>query len=65
MTPGSKLKNGATLLERRGDCVLAMYTGHHHPFVTWRIDQDGNTFLGHYFQSLEQAAANFAVRGRT
>jgi hypothetical protein len=63
--PGDKLANGATALVfmKRGDkrLVLADFGGHHR-FVTWRLDDNNNTFLGHYFSSVEEALKDLEVR---
>lgn len=58
----SKLKNGATIIDTNGQVVLANWQGHGRPFVTWRLDQQGNTFLGHYYASLIEAVVDFQER---
>lgn len=40
------LKNGATVIEQVGDTVLAKIDGN---YVTWKVDDDGNTHGGRYF----------------
>lgn len=57
-----QLKNGAALIERRGDVVLAKTTGG--SYVTWVIDESGNTFWGHYNRNLEEAVTEFAERAK-
>lgn len=59
------LPNGADILDRRtvgeGQVVLARYYGAQ-PFVTWRVDQDGNAYWGHYHRELVDAAQDFRTR---
>lgn len=55
------LKNGTTLIERRGDVVLAKTDGAQ-PYATWKIDGDGNTYWGHYFDDLIEAVDDFVRR---
>jgi len=65
----SRLKNGAfvleafysSLTERR--TVLAEWKQNtHHPYVTWRLDENGNAYLGHYFSTLDAATEDFNQR---
>lgn len=54
------LKNGATVIERRGDVVLAKFRDE---YVTWKTDDAGNAYWGHYHQDdLESAVAEFTKR---
>jgi hypothetical protein len=67
MKPGMKLKNGAVVLHflRRSEdkqIVLACWDGNHHRFVTWRLDKEGNTFLGHYFDNITDATNDLYQR---
>lgn len=60
---GESLSNGAVVLDRhytteRGWTVLCDYGGVQ-PYVTWRLDQNGNAFWGHYFRELESAQEHF------
>lgn len=61
------LKNGAFVIEyhysRLNDrrTVVAEWWGSC-PFVTWRVDEEGNAWLGHYFQSLDEAMQDFQKR---
>jgi len=55
------LKNGATLIEQRGDIVLAKTDGYH-PYVTWTMDRDGNCYWGHYHATIGEAVAEFNER---
>lgn len=57
----TKLKNGASVIDRDGSVVLAKTTGHL-PYVTWRINEDGDCFWGNYFASLSAADADFRDR---
>ena len=62
-----KLNNGATVIESHHSekynrtTVIAKWHGDH-PFVTWRTDSDGNAYLGHYFETLAAAVADFQER---
>jgi hypothetical protein len=63
--PGHVLKIGAIVLQRKNETVLCIWAGRREnqcPFVTWRIDQEENVFLGHYFNSLDEALADFNAR---
>lgn len=33
-----------------------------HPFVTWRINDDGDRFHGHYHQTMQEGLADFVER---
>lgn len=62
-----KLRNGATLIEERTtpygeSVVLGYWEGHVAPWVTWRMDREGNTFWGSYHRTREAAAENLAKR---
>jgi hypothetical protein len=61
------LKNGARVLRvRRTDdrCVILAHrpTETYHPFVTWRVDRNGDCFWGHYYATRDFAEADFATR---
>jgi hypothetical protein len=50
------LKNGAEVLKRRGDFVLARWDkGSRVELVTWGVDAEGNAYWGHYFDDLDAA----------
>jgi hypothetical protein len=54
------LNNGARVLERRGDTVLCEFRDE---YVTWRTDDDGNAYWGHYFgRALLDATKDFENR---
>lgn len=54
------LKNGATVIERQNDIVLAKWYGE---YVTWAIDPSGDTYWGHYHNTdLEAAVQDFNQR---
>ena len=57
------LKNGATIIAMGDGVVLAKNEGTVQEFVTWRIDQDGNTHSGHYFTFIGDAVRDYAARG--
>lgn len=49
---GSTLKNGALVLQHtvRDDKEIVLCSWKDgHEFVTWRLDNEGNAFWGHYF----------------
>lgn len=59
----STLRNGARVLQQEGDVVLCEWDrGSHVDYVTWRVDQEGNAFWGHYARSLRVAAREFEAR---
>lgn len=63
-----KLKNGAKIVQletRKKDYqqfVLAFWSGHTCPWVTWAMDSEGNTYWGHYFGNEESARLDLAKR---
>lgn len=63
-----KLKNGATILDEKptdfaiGRAVIGYAPMSVNPFVTWRMDREGHTFLGHYFKDFAKAMRDFAKR---
>ncbi len=66
---GTKLKNGATVLAYRETVVkrvVAADFGADHgsstPFATWRLDEGGNAFWGHYFETAAEAVADLDRR---
>lgn len=63
MQAGDRLPNGAVVIIRHGDVVLC-YTGEETlcSFVTWRINEKGHAFWGHYHEDLESAVAEFYRR---
>ena len=61
------LQNGATVVDsKRKDnywIVLARWErGSRVEFVTWAADADGNCYWGHYHDSIEKAAQDYASR---
>jgi hypothetical protein len=56
------LKNGAILVARSREHVLAFRTDGYHPWVTWRIDASGHTYWGHYFKNAFAAIDDFVAR---
>ena len=46
-----------------GWIVLCHRPNHEHePYVTWSMDRDGNTYLGHYFATRGEAGADYSSR---
>jgi hypothetical protein len=66
MRPGDKLKNGAILIARENDIVLAMWNRYsvHMEYITWYIDEDGDTSGGQYFIDFKQAVNDFYKRSK-
>lgn len=58
-TTCEELKNGAKVLERKGDVVLASWGKE---YVTWRVDAELNAYWGHYFREYKDALADFRKR---
>lgn len=64
------LPNGATLIAwapagsqaKDGDIVLAVRDQSPHPYVTWWMNAEGDTFHGHYIETLEEAMSDFKSR---
>jgi hypothetical protein len=61
------LPNGAKVLDYKiyanGNIVaLCEFGVGYHPFVTWRLDEEGNAFWGHYFDNAEEAYRDFEER---
>lgn len=46
--------------EDTGDTWVLCRVGGDHPFVTWGLDDRGNTFSGHYFEHLLEAVRDLA-----
>ena len=71
MKYGDKLKNGAVVLKFYTSQFTTIVLAHwpernsatgHDEYVTWRIDSEGNTFLGHYYDKGSKAEAGFYER---
>lgn len=68
MQPGDKLQNGAHVVEiymsTNKNVVLADWTstGDRAKFVTWELDNAGNSYRGHYFDTVELARKDFFSR---
>ncbi len=56
---GHKLENGATVVHCTVEHVLAHWRDE---WVTWAIDNKGNTFWGHYFDDFFAAARDHKER---
>ena len=62
-----KLRNGALKVDERrtirGETIVLAYReGGHCPWITWRMDGEGNTFWGCYFQTLAEAVKSLERR---
>ena len=69
MVAGTRLKNGAVVIayKEAGDkrVVVADFGANHlsvTPYVTWRVDEGGNTFSGHYHATQAEAFRDFVDR---
>ena len=64
----SRLKNGATeyaRVESLSGIWVAAEIDHGsagHRFATWRMDPEGNTFWGHYFDTRDEASRDLLAR---
>ena len=60
------LKNGATEIARieidDKIVVMAKRDTDYEPYVTWRMDVNGDTYWGHYFATHNEAAADMIAR---
>jgi hypothetical protein len=68
MSTAERVANGAQIITRKSIqddrwIVLCLRgTGVNVEFVTWRTDQDGNAFSGHYYHDILDAAKDFVNR---
>ena len=57
---GETLPNGATVLESRDNCVLALWARSvHRQYAIWDIDKRGGTMNGRYFEGIREALKEF------
>lgn len=65
---GHKLPNGATVLDTRitlsggQPIVLCYWKRNPQPYVVWSIDNEYNTFWGHYFDDKSKAELYFLAK---
>jgi len=61
LNPGDTLKNGAIVIRHsvKGEKVLAINRLAIYPYVYWSINENGDTFWGHYFDSITTAVLEF------
>jgi len=65
---GKQVVNGATIIAIKSSntesrkIVLCLQPEHLYQYVTWLMDEDGNTYLGHYFLNIKDAAQDFHGR---
>lgn len=57
---GPVLDNGALVLEHAKGIVLCKWKGNE--YVTWKLDNHGETYAGHYFCNLQNAFDNYKER---
>lgn len=64
-----KLKNGASIIQSNkirdgnGSVVLAQWhRGEYKEYITWKTDDNGNAFYGHYFSNIIEATEDFKDR---
>lgn len=58
---GTVLPNGATVIQKKGDIVLARFKGE---FVTWAVDNYGNCSSGRYYLKESEAKKSFERRSK-
>lgn len=56
---GDMLSNGALVISASGNVVLVAWRGE---YVTWRYDERGATYWGHYHKDIGSASDDFATR---
>lgn len=54
-----QLSNGAYVIDKRDGIVLAK---RNNEFITWRVDENGACYLGHYFANFFNASNDYANR---
>jgi hypothetical protein len=60
---GDTLKNGWTVIATGNRTVLAMMPGKRYGgYATWFVDDREDTYWGHYFDEINEAAADFEDR---
>jgi len=52
---GRKLENGATAVATTERQVLAVREHSIHPYAVWTYNEAGQTYWGHYFETLDAA----------
>jgi hypothetical protein len=63
-----QVANGATIIAIKScdtgsnKIVLCIQPEHIYQYVTWLMDEDENTYLGHYFFSIQEAVKDFNDR---
>ena len=66
LKPGTKLKNGATVIQGKDNIFHEGYTvlcvKDNGEFVTWITDEAGNTYHGHYYSDIQEALNDFNNR---
>jgi hypothetical protein len=64
LATATQLPNDAIILARHipTKTVLCQREHSYQPFVTWKVDDEGNAYWGHYFERQETALRAFADR---
>ena len=65
--PGTVLKYGAVVVASRGlksgdGRIVLCFKPHNGEYVTWWMDDDGNTYSGNYTQDFDEAVSNYKKR---
>lgn len=59
---GTRLPNGAVVIDSYRDLVLCLVTDGHTEYASWGVDAAGGSSHGDYHQTLTEAVAAFAER---
>lgn len=63
LSTANTLPNGAEILERNVfHRIVYCYWHGAQPYVTWKVDDEGNAFWGHYFANAEDGHKGFLKR---
>lgn len=63
MQAGDRLANGAMVILHKGNIVLAVWEkAHWTEWVTWQMNDNHDTYHGHYFYDIRDAVTDFFKR---
>lgn len=63
--PGSRLRNGAIVVEQRRSIVLCIIPDNDAtPYATWALGGQGDTFFGDYYRTLDEAISGLVERAK-